>query len=135
MENGDVDILKYQRDDTWEIERKTRFIESLLMGLPIPFLFSWERPDDGNLKVVDGTQRLRTILRFIKGGMVLDPLDILSELTGMTFIDLSIGRQRKIKNRSIRGISLNEHVDEQARFVIFDRINTGSNIANKAVNG
>ena len=135
MENGDVDIPKYQRDDTWEIERKTRFIESLLMGLPIPFLFFWERPDDGKLEVVDGTQRLRTILRFIKGGMVLDPLDVLSELTGMTFIDLSIGRQRKIKNRSIRGISLNEHVDEQARFVIFDRINTGSNIANKAVNG
>ena len=41
-------------------------------------------------------------------------------------------RQRKTKNRSIRGIILNEHADEQARFDLFERINTGSKIANKA---
>ena len=40
--------------------------------------------------------------------------------------------QRKINNRSIRGIVLNEHADEQARFDMFERINTGSKIANMA---
>jgi hypothetical protein len=43
-----------------------------------------------------------------------------------------VARQRKINNRSIRGIVLNEHADEQARFDMFERINTGSKIANKA---
>ncbi|MEX2174342.1 MAG: hypothetical protein WD872_08270 [Pirellulaceae bacterium] len=51
---------------------------------------------------------------------------------GWVFNDLPESRQRKIRNRSIRGIVLNENADEQARFDIFDRINTGSKIANKA---
>ena len=131
MENEDFDIPPYQRDDTWEPERKSRFIESLLMGLPIPFLFFWERPD-GKLEVVDGSQRLRTIRQFIRGGMKLGELEVLTALQGMTFGDLPVSRQRKIKNRSIRGISLNEHADEQSRFEIFDRINTGSKVANNA---
>ena len=50
----------------------------------------------------------------------------------MRFSDLPESRQRKIKNRSIRGIVLNEHADEEARFDLFDRINTGHKNANKA---
>ncbi|GGG99420.1 DUF262 domain-containing protein [Silvibacterium dinghuense] len=132
MESGEFVIPPYQREDTWEPERKHRFIESLLMGLPIPFLFFWESPTSGKLEIVDGSQRLRTIQQFILGGMVLGELENLSSLEGMSFNDLPESRQRKIKNRSIRGIVLNEHADEQARFDLFDRINTGSKIANKA---
>jgi hypothetical protein len=132
MQSGDFEIPPYQREDTWEPERKSRFIESLLMGLPIPFLFFWEKSESGKLEIVDGSQRLRTIQQFVLGGMVLGELDVLTELEGMRFADLPESRQRKIKNRSIRGIVLNEHADEHARFEIFDRINTGSKIANKA---
>ena len=132
MKNGDFEIPAYQREDTWEHERKSRFIESLLMGLPSPFLFFWERPESGKLEIVDGSQRLRTIEQFISGDFILDELEVLTALEGMRFTDLPESRQRKIKHRSIRGIVLNEHADEQARFEIFDRINTGSKIANKA---
>src|SRR5712672_3221774 len=52
-------VPDYQREFTWEPERKSRFIESLLMGLPIPFLFFWESPATGKLEIVDGSQRLR----------------------------------------------------------------------------
>jgi len=131
MDNGEFEIPPYQREDTWEPERKSRFIESLLMGLPIPFLFFWER-EDGKLEIVDGSQRLRTIRQFVLGDLVLAELDVLTALEGMRFRDLPVSRQRKVNNRSIRGIILNEHADEQARFEIFDRINTGSKIANKA---
>lgn len=131
MGNGSFEIPQYQREDTWEPERKSRFIESVLIGLPIPFLFFWERPD-GKLEIVDGSQRLRTISQFLSGQLVLGELDTLTELEGMSFNDLPPSRQLKIKNRSIRGIVLNEHADDQARFEIFDRINTGSKIANKA---
>jgi len=55
----------------------------------------------------------------------------LDRLEGMRFTDLPESRQRKINNRSIRGIVLNEHADAQARFDLFDRINTGSKVANK----
>lgn len=132
MKKGEFEIPDYQRDDTWEDERKSRFIESVLMGLPIPFLFFWESPDTGNLEIVDGSQRLRTIQQFILGDFVLGELEELSLLSGFKFTDLPESRQKKLKNRSIRGIVLNEHADEQARFDIFERINTGSKIANKA---
>jgi len=132
MRNGEFQIPSYQREDTWEPQRKSRFIESLLMGLPIPFLFFWESPATGKLEIVDGSQRLRTIEQFVLGDLVLGELEELTELEGFQFRDLPESRQRKIKNRSIRGIVLNEHADDEARFDLFDRINTGSKIANKA---
>ena len=132
METGEFTIPPYQREDTWEPARKSRFIESLLMGLPIPFLFFWENPATGKLEIVDGSQRLRTIQQFVLGDLVIGELDELNEMEGLKFSDLPESRQRKIKNRSIRGIVLNEHADEQARFDLFDRINTGSKVANKA---
>ncbi len=93
--------------------------------------FFWERPD-GKLEIVDGSQRLRTIQQFLNNKIQIGELTQLTELAGLKFEDLPASRQRKIKNRSIRGIILNEHADEQARFDLFERINTGSKIANKA---
>lgn len=131
MKSGDFVIPEYQREFTWDPQRQSRFIESLLLGLPIPFLFFWERPD-GKLEIVDGSQRLRTIQNFVRSELRLLKLEGLTYLKGFTFNDLPESRQRKINNRSIRGIVLNEHADEQARFDLFERINTGSKIANKA---
>lgn len=131
MRSGDFVVPAYQREFTWEPTRKSRFIESLLMGLPIPFLFFWEM-DNGNLEIVDGSQRLRTVEEFVLGDFRLGDLETLTKLSGFRFSDLPESRQRKTNNRSIRGIVLNEHADEEARFDLFDRINTGSKTANKA---
>ena len=131
VRDGDYVVPDYQREFTWEERRKSRFIESLIMGLPIPFIFFWERPD-GRLEIVDGSQRLRTIAEFIFGGFQLGELDPLTSLSGFRFEDLPESRQRKIKNRSVRGIVLNEHADEAARLDMFERINTGSKNANTA---
>ncbi len=131
VRNEEFIVPSYQREFTWEDERKSRFIESLIMGLPIPFLFFWEM-SDGYLEIVDGSQRLRTIEEFVLGTFRLGDLEKLATLSGFTFSDLPESRQRKIKNRSIRGIVLNEHADEQARFDMFERINTGSKTANTA---
>jgi hypothetical protein len=53
-------------------------------------------------------------------------------VTGFKFKDLEESRQRKLKNRSIRGVVLNEHADAASRFDFFERVNTGSKIANTA---
>lgn len=131
MASGDFVVPSYQRAYTWEEERKSKFVESLLLGLPIPFLFFWEMPD-GKLEIVDGSQRLRALQEFVLGDFRLGELEALTALSNFSFSDLSESRQRKVRNRSIRGIVLNEHADEQARFDMFERINTGSKIANKA---
>ncbi|OFT71484.1 hypothetical protein HMPREF3145_03165 [Corynebacterium sp. HMSC05C01] len=124
-------VPDYQRNFTWEEPRKSRFIESLIMGLPIPFLFFWEMPN-GKLEIVDGSQRLRTIEEFIYGNLRLGELKTLDRLSGFRFEDLPASRRRKIKNRSVRGIVLNEHADQAARLDMFQRINTGSKNANPA---
>lgn len=131
LEAGDFVVPDYQREFTWDRGRKSKFIESVLMGLPIPFLFFWEA-DDGRMEIVDGSQRLRTLREYISGDLVLQKLEEIPELNNTTFIDLSNARQRKFLNRSIRGIVLNENADPQARFDMFERINTGSKVANPA---
>jgi hypothetical protein len=131
MARDELVIPAYQRAFTWESARKSRFIESLVMGLPIPFLFFWEM-ENGKLEIVDGSQRLRTLQEYILGEFQLSGLEELPALNGTRFSDLSSSRQRKINNRSIRGIILNEHADDQARFDMFERINTGSKQANTA---
>lgn len=131
MEREDFVIPSYQRNFTWDTHRKSRFIESLQMGLPIPFIFFWEM-GNGKLEIVDGSQRLRTILEYVRGDLTLTALEELPSLTGTKFGDLLPSRQRKLLNKSIRGIVLNEHADDQARFDMFERINTGSKVANTA---
>lgn len=131
MRDKEYVVPAYQREFTWEPERRSRFLESVIMGLPIPFIFFWEMPD-GKLEVVDGSQRLRTLEEFILGDFRLGRLDQLSLLSGFSFAELLPSRQRKIRNRSIRGIVLNENADEAARLDMFERINTGSKIANLA---
>ncbi|MFJ8274658.1 DUF262 domain-containing protein [Streptomyces sp. NPDC094154] len=131
MKSGEYIVPDYQREFTWEHERKSKFLESLIMGLPIPFIFFWEM-EDGKLEIVDGSQRLRTVEEFLHKGLRLGELDQLTNVSYFTFDDLPESRQRKIRNRSIRGIVLNEHADEAARLDMFERINTGSKNANTA---
>jgi hypothetical protein len=131
MARDDFIIPAYQREYTWSPHHKARFIESLHMGLPIPFLFFWEM-GSGKLEIVDGSQRIRTLLEYVRGGLKLAELDELPSLSRTTFDDMPASRQRKLLNRSIRGIVLNEHADEQARFDMFERINTSSKVANTA---
>lgn len=131
VRQGEFVVPAYQREFTWEDKRQSRFIESVIMGLPIPFLFFWEM-EDGRLEIVDGSQRLRTIEAFVLGDFRLGDLESLPKISNFRFGDLPESRRRKIKNRSIRGIVLGEHADEQARFDMFERINTSSKITNEA---
>lgn len=130
--SGDYVVPDFQREFTWEEPRKWRFIESLLINLPIPFIFFWENPVSGKLEIIDGSQRLRTLAEFMNDELELGELEKLPALIGFRFSDLPESRRNKFKNRSIRGIVLSESADEEARFDLFDRINTGSKTANKA---
>jgi len=125
-------VPDYQREYTWENPRKSKFIESILIGLPIPFVFFWMNGETGKLEIVDGSQRLRTLEEYLGGQLILEGLERLDLLNGTTFIDLPLSRRRKILNISIRGIILSENTDIEARVDLFERINTGSKVANPA---
>lgn len=120
-------IPDYQREHTWDEKRKSKFIESVLIGLPIPFLFLAEVEDEeGRLEIVDGSQRIRTLSEFLSGKLVLNDLEKLPSLNGFTFDQLPLARQRKFNRTTIRIIALSDEADEETRRDLFERINTGS---------
>jgi len=130
-EEPDVFVPDYQRQFNWDDRRQSRFIESVLIGLPIPFLFFADK-SDGRLEIVDGLQRLSTCAQFLDAQLTLVGLERLSGLDGFRFNDLSKAQQRRFKNRTIRSIVLAQTATEQDRRDLFDRINTGSLIAEPA---
>ena len=125
FEAGEFRIPDYQRAFVWNEERQSKFIESVLLGLPIPFMFMADR-SDGNLEVVDGAQRLSTLAAFLKNKLRLRPLEKLTLLQGLTYGELPPAQQRKFRNRSLRMIVLSDKTTPESKFSIFERINTGS---------
>lgn len=124
-------VPDYQRRFIWSVEAQSRFIESVLIGLPIPFLFLWQA-DDGRLEIVDGSQRLRTLKAFMRDGLRLKNLELLTAFEGYGFEDLARSRQRKFGARVIRGVVLDNAVGAATRTEMFNRINTSGTKANEA---
>jgi hypothetical protein len=126
-DENDFFVPDYQRELTWSDEHQSRFIESVLMGLPIPLLFLADvAGQEGRAEIVDGSQRVRTLARFMNNELTLSGLKQLDKLNGFTFSDLPQVRQRRFGRHTVRMIELREGVDEEIRRDIFNRINTGS---------
>lgn len=131
VENNEIFIPKYQREFIWSTMQQSRFIESIILGIPIPFIV-FCTDAEGRLEIVDGSQRLRTLSAYFRGDLKLTGLKTLTKLNGLRFSDLLVSRQRRIRNKSIRGIILSESLDADSRREVFERINTTSKIANPA---
>ncbi|BAY96451.1 hypothetical protein NIES37_03840 [Tolypothrix tenuis PCC 7101] len=137
-DSNELFIPDYQRAMIWDEKRQSKFIESILLGLPIPYIFvadtSGEAVDDNlletkdlaRLEIIDGTQRIRTLARFVNNELCLQDLEKLDKLTGFRFSSLPIARQRRFQRTTIRMIQLTEDADEETRRDLFERINTGS---------
>ena len=131
----------YQRKLVWDAKTMSKFIESLLLSIPIPTIFLAENHDD-SLEVIDGQQRLSTIfafrrtkkdgygdypeeLNYIKE-LKLTGLDTLDEYNGKKFTDLNADIQRKFNNVSLPIIIIKKDSTEDIKYDIFSRINSGS---------
>ncbi len=107
-------VPSYQRNLSWNNEQKSQFIESLIIGLPIPFMFFYQT-DKGKMEIVDGSQRMRAMRSFIKEKLRLRNLVLLPELNGFSFDDLTPDRQNKLEDITIRTIILDTDTDPSAR--------------------
>ncbi len=67
IKRGDVFIPKFQRDYVWNQVEASRFIESLLLGLPVPGIFLAKEKNSNKLLVIDGQQRLLSLQYFFDG--------------------------------------------------------------------
>lgn len=114
---------EYQRQYIWEDANKNRFIESILLGLPIPFMF-FSDTDDGRCEIIDGAQRTQTLEEFMGNELVLSNLKKLTELNGFTYSDLPEYYKRKFNKTTMRIIVLSDETTVEIRQEIFNRINT-----------
>ncbi len=120
-------IPEYQRDFTWNDVRQSRFIESIILGLPIPLVFVAENKYSA-WEIVDGSQRIRTLEAFCNNKLTLKELKKLDCLNGFKYEDLDVTRQGKLLDTPLRMIVLSEDADDEVKQDMFERINRGSEI-------
>lgn len=125
FEKGLFYIPEYQREFVWDENRQSKFIESVLMGLPVPFMFGIAN-ENGTTEILDGAQRINTLFSFVNDELVLKKLERIDLLNNLTFSKLPTAQKNKFLDRSIRMVILPETVTNQARLDMFERINSGS---------
>lgn len=125
-DENELYVPDYQREFIWDDKHQSRFIESLLLGLPVPFIFSAEIRESGRLEIVDGSQRIRTMAAYLNDDLKLKGLEKLTELNDTYFSQLPAARQRMFRNAPMRMVVLSADATEEVRKEMFDRINTSS---------
>ena len=125
----------FQRRNVWSTDAKSRFIESLFLGVPIPQILLSAKPAQKNSFVVlDGKQRLLTVKEFIDGKLPngrrfkLRGLKVLSEIEGCTWDDLKDNEEwsYRLLNETLRTAVIRGWSDENVLYEIFYRLNSGS---------
>lgn len=123
---------EFQRLFRWDAYQKTRFIESILLGIPIPSIFVAE-DSDGKWEIVDGLQRLSTIFSFFsvlksnteKNSWSLQRGDMIEALDGLNHQSLPLKYQLNIKRSACRVEVIKWDSNYDMRYELFNRLNTG----------
>ena len=136
VESGAIDVAPvYQRQFRWDQLKRSHLIESVFLGVPVPSLFMATNRD-GTWELVDGVQRLSTLIQYagteearerlsLKDPLVLEGLIKLNKFNGLSFNDLPDSIKLQFLHRSIKVITLSDKSDMVVRFDLFERLNTG----------
>ncbi len=130
----------FQRRDAWDIPRKSRFIESLILGFPIPqIVLAESKAKKGSYIVLDGKQRLLSIRQFFASAdeaesykkLTLKGLDLKRDLNNKTIEALRetpefLNDIASLENQTIRTVVIKNWGDERFLYHVFLRLNTGS---------
>jgi hypothetical protein len=133
LQRGDVKIPVFQRGFVWPIKQASRFIESLLLGLPVPGIFLSTEPITQKLLVIDGQQRLTTLRAFYDGIFPSNKkefslVEVQSSLVGKTYKSLADDDRRTLDNAIIHATVIKQANPEDGGssvYKIFERLNSG----------
>lgn len=117
--------VPFQRHYIWKDDKASQLIESIIMNVPIPPIYFAEE-DDGRWLVIDGLQRLNSLLRFFQNEFGLKKLDILNELEGKKFKDLPPKAKSLLSNGQLRVNVIRKDSHEDIKYDIFMRLNKGA---------
>ena len=131
LKRGDIFVPRFQRNFVWTITQASRFIESLVLGLPVPGIFLFKEPETQRLMVVDGQQRLLTLQSFYQGVFgerKFRLTGVSNEFNQKTYESLPPEAQRYL-NDSILHATIFQQIepgnDRSSVYSVFERLNTG----------
>lgn len=117
----------FQRRDRWDELKQSRFVESVIMNVPIPPVFLGE-DEYGTYVVLDGRQRLTAISSYMQNKFALSGLAVWPEINGKRFHE--IGEvQNYILRRFIPAVVILKESSKEIKYDVFDRLNTGGVVA------
>lgn len=142
IDRGNIELNpRFQRRDAWDITRKSRFIESLILGFPVPqIVLAVNRQEKGKFIILDGKQRLLTILQFYGGSderisnnnnaFALKNLEFRRDLIGKKYEDIKndvflSSVRNDLDNQTIRTVLIRSWTKENLLYKIFLRLNIG----------
>ncbi|MCC5944476.1 MAG: DUF262 domain-containing protein [Bernardetiaceae bacterium] len=137
---------EFQRLYRWNIEQKSRLIESILLGIPLPAIFVFQNDDSGVWQVIDGLQRLSTIFEFMGILEGYEPLQLvgteyLPSLEGKVWSEdfatdknqaFTMAQRMFVKRARIDVKIILRQSDKNAQYEIFQRLNTGGTALTEA---
>ncbi|WP_082543526.1 DUF262 domain-containing protein [Sphingomonas sp. Leaf339] len=123
-------IPDFQRKYVWDRVRASKLIESFLLGLPVPGTFLYKQKSKPGFLVIDGQQRITSVVRFIKGTFedsVFRLKNVSARFEGKSFLDLDEDDQFKIRSSVLRATIIQQinPLDDTSIYQIFERLNTG----------
>jgi Protein of unknown function DUF262 len=127
-EKGQIDLHPvYQREYVWGLkpELPSRLIELLLLEIPIPPIYFGKIPGK-RLEIIDGQQRLTSLIRFVRNDFALQRLQRMCALNGKRFRDMSEEHQAMVLDATIRTIVIDAGNNHNLRYEVFERLNRGS---------
>lgn len=132
-DDEDLQKPELQRNYVWTKLEASRFIDSILLGLPVPSIFL-AKEENEKLLIVDGYQRIMTVHDFMHGIFSTDnnsfvlsnSIAINSRWRNKTFVQLTSDEQRRLKTTTIHSIIFQQRhpINDNGMYQIFERINT-----------
>ncbi|WBV41879.1 DUF262 domain-containing protein [Pseudoroseomonas cervicalis] len=128
IQKGNIDLEpKFQRRVAWDDVRRSRLIESIVVGMPVPNIVIAENKNQRNrFIVIDGKQRLAAICDFMQDSLELSGLDVREDLNKKKFSQFSKEDQATFENSTIRASMIRNWRDDNFLYAIFYRLNSGS---------
>jgi len=133
IQSRKITVPEYQRGFVWDHGKQCRFIESIFLQIPIPPIFMLEKLESGEnqnteviFEVIDGVQRVTTIVNFVSGFLKLSGLETLPDLNQAKFSALPLNIRSLFEERQIDTIIIESGTNPEIQFEVFGRLNQGS---------
>ena len=129
--NGSIVIdYSYQRNFIQSQNSVSKYVESVFLGLIIPEIQIYDNQEKGYREIIDGQQRLLSLLKFLRGEYKLRGLTHLTVLNGMRFKDLPPELQTIYKQFCVN-MRVAKNPSEDYKYLLFERLNVGSKPLNQ----